>query len=177
MDPIFFTTPRMIFRKFEIDDLDSLAEISSEEEGSRYVGDGKPLSRELTELWITRSRLNVDVFGYGTGAVTEKSTGRLIGWAGFSRPKDQEEEIIYGLAQSRWGKGFGSELLAGLVIYARDQLKHEELRATVDPKNVASIRMLLKQNFKLSDDRYLGDPESHLYTMRIEQASPTVYKT
>ncbi len=168
MTQIFLTTPRMIFRKFEIDDLDRLAEISAEEEGSRYVGDGEPLSREITELWIARSRANVEEFGYGTGALVEKTTNELIGWAGFSRPENQEEEIIYGFTQSRWGSGLGGELLSGLIAYARDELGHKILRATVDPRNTASIRMLLKQNFKLVDDCYEGDPESCLYTLTFQ---------
>jgi len=73
----------MIFQKFETDDLDRLAAISAEKEGSRYIGDGEPLSREMTELWIAQSRMNVEQFGYGTGALIDRRTCELIGWAGF----------------------------------------------------------------------------------------------
>lgn len=167
MTQVFFTTPRLTFRKFEIADLDSLAKISAEEEGSRYVGDGEPLSRELTELWIARSRMNVEKFGYGTGALIDQATGELIGWAGFSRPEGQDEEIVYGFTQSHWRLGLGNELLPALVAYARNELGHKSIRATVDPRNTASIRMLEKQNFQLADECYQGDPESYLYVLEL----------
>ena len=157
----------MIFRKFETSDLNRLAEISAEKEGSKYVGDGEPLTREITELWIARSKLNVDKFQYGTGAIVERETGELIGWAGFSRPEGQPEEIIYGLTQSRWGLGLGSELLKALIAYAQHELGHRTIRATVDPRNTASIKMLVRQKFELIDNCYQGDPESHLFILNF----------
>lgn len=167
MTQVFLTTPRMIFRKFETEDLDRLAEISGEKESSRYVGDGEPLSYEMTELWIARSRMNIDKFGYGTGAVVERETNELIGWAGFSTPEGENEEIIYGFTESRWGLGLGHELLPSLIVYARDELKHQFMRATVDPRNTASISMLVKQHFHLVDECYQGDPESYLYVLAL----------
>ena len=62
----------MIFRKFETEDLDRLAAISGEVDGSRHIGDGETLSHEMTELWIARYRMNVEKFGYGSGALVEK---------------------------------------------------------------------------------------------------------
>ena len=168
MTQVFLTTPRMVFRKFEIDDLDRLAEISSEAEGSRYVGDGEPLSHEMTELWIARSIMNVEKFGYGTGALLERETNKLIGWAGFSRPENEQEEIIYGFTQSHWRLGLGNELLSSLITYAHEELSHRSIRATVDPRNTASVRMLVKQNFELVDECYQGDPETYLYVLALK---------
>jgi ribosomal-protein-alanine N-acetyltransferase len=164
---VFLTTSHMIFRKFETEDLDRLAAISGEVDGSRYIGDGEPLSHEMTELWIARSRMNVEKFGYGTGALVEKETNKLIGWAGFSGPENKLEEIIYGFTQSHWQLGLGNELLSGLITYARDELNHRSMRATVDPRNTASVRMLVKQNFELSDESYQGDPETYLYVLAL----------
>ena len=82
---IFFRTQRLLFRRFEPDDLDVLAHLSADEEVSRYVGDGQPLSRELTRQWIDNSRANVARFGYGPGAI-EDEEGALIGWGGIARP-------------------------------------------------------------------------------------------
>lgn len=65
----FFRTTRLIFRPFVTQDLDDLACIVSDPEVVRFTDDGKPLSRDTAKLWITRSRENVERFGYGTGTV------------------------------------------------------------------------------------------------------------
>ncbi len=158
-----FETSRLRFRSFVIEDLDRLAEISADEATSRYVGDGKPLSRTLTRQWIDNSLENVERFGYGTGAVIEKQSGELIGWSGIARPEEGGEEILYGLYRDYWGQGFGTELLAGLLDWAWQVLALGELRATVDRRNNASVRMLENAGFVLADDRYDGDPNTLLY--------------
>lgn len=158
-----FETQRLLFRSFAWEDLDPLAEISADEATSRYVGDGKPLSRDLTRQWIENSLKNVERFGYGTGAVIEKETGTLIGWSGIARPEEGGEEILYGLYRDYWGQGLGTELLAGLLSWAWQTLHLGELRATVHRRNEASVRMLEKSGFVLADDCYDADPNTLLY--------------
>ncbi len=162
-----FETPRLVFRPFEPEDLVALAAISADVETSRYVGDGRPLTLKETGQWIENSRRNVERYGYGTGAVLDRENGKLIGWAGFARPGDGSEEIIYGFGREYWGKGLGTELLTGILRWARDQLQLEEVRATVAPENTASIAMLRRQGFSLVDACYQGDADSHLYVARL----------
>lgn len=95
----------MTFRWFETEVPDRLAGISGEAEGSRYAGDREPLSFELTALWIARSIMNVDKFGYGTGALVEKATNKIIGWAGFADRLARKRKLFIGL-RSHTGVGF-----------------------------------------------------------------------
>lgn len=169
MTPVF-ETRRLIFRRFEPSDLAALADISSDEQASRYVGDGRPLTLDETRTWIENSRRNVDTYGYGTGAVVDRESGMLIGWAGFARPGDGTEEIIYGFGRDHWGRGLGTELLAGIIRWARDELNLTELRATVSAENRASIAMLQRQGFRLVDDCYAGEPDTHLYVTRLHRS-------
>ena len=127
------------------------------------MGDGQPLSRELTRQWIDNSQENVARFGYGTGAVVLKETGELIGWSGIARPEEGGEEILYGLYRDFWGQGYGTELLQGLLSWAWETLYLGELRATVHRQNEASVRMLESAGFILADDRYDNDPDTLLY--------------
>ncbi len=146
----FFETERLVFRPFEAADLDALAAINADPEVLRFVGDGKPIDRATTALWIERSRANVARHGSGTGAVVERASGALIGWAGVARPKGQPPEIIYGFAKAYWGRGLGRELLGALVDWAAP-LVGPELRATADLRNVASITLLDRAGFRLVD--------------------------
>ena len=165
---IFFETEHLIFRRFELRDLDKLAEITADEDVNRYVGEG-PITKEKTEEWIEKSRDNIARFGYGTGAVREKSTNDLIGWAGIGRSADDNglEEVVYGFDRSHWRLGLGSELLAGLVLWSKETLGLNALRATVYPQNTVSIRLLLRQGFVLVDSCYGGDPNTHLYVKQL----------
>lgn len=158
-----FQTRRLLFRTFEPDDLDRLAQINADVDTSRYVGDGKPLSRDMTRQWIESSRRNVARNGYGTGAVMLRETGKLIGWAGIARPGDGSEELVYGMHREYWGQGLGTELLTGLLDWVRTELDLAEIRATVHRDNAASIAMLERQAFALAEDCYDGDPETLLY--------------
>ena len=158
-----FQTERLEYRTFEAGDLEELARINADVLTSRYVGDGQPLSREVTGQWIENSRRNVLEHGYGTGAVVLRETGKLIGWSGIARPEDGSEEIVYGIYRDYWGQGLGTELLAGLLDWARKTLKLREVRATVHRDNAASIAMLERQAFALAEDCYEGDPETQLY--------------
>ena len=171
MTPVF-ETPRLCFRRFEPGDLDALARIAADAETSRYVGDGRPLTREETETWIKNSRRNVARFGYGTGAVIERASGLLVGWAGIARPGDGTEEVIYGFHRDHWGQGVGAELLEGLVRWARDDLHLPELRATVDRRNTASIALLKRRGFRLVDECDRGDPEVLVFVTEFGCGEP-----
>lgn len=116
----FFRTERLIFRPFDVQDADAFEAIVSDPVTIRYVGDGKPLDRAEVELWITKSRQNVEAFGFGTGAIVEISTRDFIGWSGFARPEGEPEEIVYGFSQMVWGKGYGTEFVSGIrVVWLR----------------------------------------------------------
>jgi RimJ/RimL family protein N-acetyltransferase len=144
----FFRTPRLVFRPFAPQDLDDLARVAGDPEVVRHTDDGRPLDRDICALWIARSRANVAKFGYGTGALTDRGSGRFVGWAGFARPEGGPEEIIYGFETPAWGRGLGSEIVGGLVRYAFETLNLPEIRATVHDANVASRRILLKAGFE-----------------------------
>ncbi len=165
MSEFIFETTRLGFRAFVPEDLDQLALINADELTSRYVGDGKPLDRATTELWINNSRSNVEKFGYGTGAVVLRESMELIGWAGFARPPDEPEELIYGFGRDHWGRGYGTELLAALLRWSSQELQHASVRATVDHGNTASIAMLMRVGFKLTDACYDNDPDVGLYEL------------
>ena len=155
----FLRTPRLLFRPFDEADLDALAAIVGDPRVSRFVGDGQVLDRSAAALWISRSRENVERHGYGTGAVVEQATGRLVGWAGWARPEGEPEELVYGFAYEAWGQGYATEIAAALVRFAIAPLGLSELRAITYEDNLASRRVLERLGFEpLSTD---GDEIIH----------------
>ncbi len=144
----FFRTARLVFRPFAHEDLDEFATVLCDPDVMRFVDNGQPASRDVAALWIARSRKNVERFGYGTGAVIERASGRFIGWAGIARPEGVPEEIVYGFAKAAWGKGYGTELVEGLIRFSFGQLRLPELRATAYPENLGSHHILSKHGFE-----------------------------
>lgn len=162
-------TPRLAIRPFAPGDASWLVALFADPAVARFVGDGEPLSRSEAELWVRRSRENLAAFGYGTGAVIERASGRPIGWAGFARPGDGSEEIVYGLAAAHWRQGYGREIVAALVGFAAGR-GIDPVHATVDPANLASIRLLEAHGFALAERGHKGDPGSDLYRLCGRQA-------
>lgn len=155
-------TGRLNIRRFVRSDAEALVGLFEEPRVHRFVGDGVALSIDDARLWVERSRENIDRFGYGTGAVVERGSSTLIGWAGFARPGDGSEEIVYGLAPERWGRGYGSEIVAALLRFAEER-GIAPVRATVDPNNCASIRLLDRAGFRLVEKHYRGQGHTNLY--------------
>lgn len=149
-------TGRLVVRPFEDADAERLVAILADPDVARHVGEGDPLDREEAPLWVRNSRANLRRFGFGTGAVMERASGRVIGWAGFARPEGAPCEIVYGFEKAAWGKGHGRELLAALVAFAGER-RIDPLRATVHPGNAASIRLLRGAGFRLVDADHGGD--------------------
>ncbi len=157
----FLDAGRLAIRPFEPSDQSALVALFADPEVARYVGDGTALSPDEAARWIEQSGLNLARFGYGTGAVVEKSTGEMVGWAGFGRPGGTEE-IVYGLLKSRWGRGYGGEIVDALLAFASAR-GIAPVRATVDVANAGSIAILDGRGFRLAERDYNGEAGCCLY--------------
>lgn len=155
-------TERLSIRPFVPGDEPLLVALFADPQVARFVGDGTPLSREQARSWVERSAENLARFGYGTGAVIERASGDLIGWAGFARPGDGSEEIIYGLATAHWRKGYGGEIVDALVAFAQER-GIAPVRATVDEANAGSIAILERRGFRLAARHHGGEVGCSLY--------------
>ncbi|MDH4147968.1 MAG: GNAT family N-acetyltransferase [Acidimicrobiia bacterium] len=84
--------------------------------------------------------------------VTETATGQPVGLVILAVVPVEggaaDLRIGYLLSESRHGRGLGSELLAGLVEWARNVPAIASLSGGVDPSNAASIRMLERAGFR-----------------------------
>lgn len=58
-----------------------------------------------------------------------------------------ELRLGYLLAESAWGRGLGTELVAGLVEWCRSEPRIRSIAGGVEPDNAASARVLTKNGF------------------------------
>jgi [ribosomal protein S5]-alanine N-acetyltransferase len=81
----------------------------------------------------------------GPRLVVERSTGEVIGTAGFfGPPREGVVEIGYGIVPSRQRRGYATEAARALVELALAQPGVSEVVAHAEPGNAASIRVLEK---------------------------------
>jgi RimJ/RimL family protein N-acetyltransferase len=142
MDIPHLTTERLLLRGFAPEDVEPYVAMMANADVTRYLGDGRPLSRDdawrqlamLAGHWVLR--------GFGLWAVEEQATGRFIGRIGCLEPAGHPAfEIAYTLAPDAWGKGYAREGAAAALRFARETLKRTAITSIIRPANVASIHV------------------------------------
>src|SRR4051812_20182268 len=86
---VMIETARLRLRPFTLDDLDGLWRIASDSEVMRFIGDGRPFTRDETLENLTKI---VEVFGrrgYGRLALEKKDGGGLIGYCGLGNGTEE----------------------------------------------------------------------------------------
>lgn len=145
---VVFVTERLRAERFGPADADVFYAVYSDAEAMRFVGDGKPISREACERWITVTLQNYERRGYGMFKLLRRADGELAGCCGLVHPGNQvAPETKYCLLRSHWGQGYATEALSGLLEYAKTAHGITDLIATVDPAHTTSHHVLEKCGF------------------------------
>jgi [ribosomal protein S5]-alanine N-acetyltransferase len=154
-------TRRTILRPLHPSDFDAMHAFNSDADSMQYVGNNLPMPAHVTRAWIEASERHHAEYGYGECAVIDRATGQFIGWAGVFRSRDTkhtgEVEVSYGLVASHRGQGIATEIASALVDYAFETLNVRRILATIDPDNIASIRVAEKLGFVLKETK----PDEH----------------
>lgn len=88
---------------------------------------------------------------YHTRAVIkEKKSNKIIGNISLYQEDSRSKSVNIWLVEDYWGKGLGTETLAGIVKFLKkDGL--ECIYATCDGRNIGAVRVLEKNNFECID--------------------------
>jgi RimJ/RimL family protein N-acetyltransferase len=83
------------------------------------------------------------------GGVWPSDTRILSGFCGLWPFRDPPElELVYGIAEDLWGKGYAIEVAQAVIDYCFDSLDMSVVRASTAVPNAASIRVLEKLGFE-----------------------------
>ena len=147
-------TERLVVRELALADMDELFELYSYEGMTEYMEGLYPYEEEYEyqKAYITNM---YRFFGYGMWLVFEKESGKLVGRAGVEHREelDGELELGYAIGTPWQGRGYATEVCAGIMQYVKEELGFEEICSLVEPKNTASVRLLKKMGF--SDEQEL----------------------
>jgi RimJ/RimL family protein N-acetyltransferase len=74
----------------------------------------------------------------------------LVGCGGYWHFRGgPDPELLYGVAESEWGRGLATEIGGAVLAYGVERLGLREVRASTDAPNAASARVLEKLGFRL----------------------------
>ena len=146
-------TARLRLRAFEERDLNAYAAIVSDETVTRYLGDGRPLSR--ADAWRQMAIFNGHwtLRGFGIWAVEHRVSGTFMGRIGCFYPEGWPAfEIGYVLGSQFWGGGYATEGASAALDFARTVCQPDRIVSLIRPENAGSIRVAERLGGKLEGD-------------------------
>lgn len=140
---------RLILRDVSSGDVEEVFAIRSDPQTMKYIP--RPLAKTRLDAlehidMIMKGVLNNDFINW---AITFKGDNRLVGMICLIRmqPENYRSEIGYVLHPDYHGRGIMNEALQTVVNYAFQVLNFHSLEAVIDPDNVASEKLLIKNHF------------------------------
>ena len=116
------------------------------------------LTDQNIDQWIDARDAESDIY-----LIREIGTDALIGLMFLTLPFNNDFHLGYLLGQSAWGKGYASELLAGLVLHVPKT--GFRLLGGVGRENPASAHVLRKTGFQLVPE--LSDTETEMFGITL----------
>lgn len=140
---------RVSLRWLTRDDVDALYAIFSDPEVMRYWSRPPMRGRHEAEELLARIGENYRGRTHYQWGIAHREDGRVIGTCTLFHMDEgnRRAELGYALNRSYWGQGYVHEALNALIGYAFGTLGLHRLEADVDPRNLASIRVLERQGF------------------------------
>ena len=109
-------TPRLIMRRFRIEDVDDIHEVVSDKKVAQY-SDFKPYdSKEETLRNIESAMQDYDTYD-ACWAIEEKQSNKVIGYFEMTNTslKNKQCTLLWALGQKYWGLGYSEEILKAML--------------------------------------------------------------
>lgn len=159
---------RLVYRKLTKEDVEDWKEFFVDNSMLHFVGmQNKGTIDEMASFWIEKQLKRYEVGDYGMLAVSEKSTGKIIGQVGIL-PRDdvskfREYEIGYSIKPSCWGKGYGTEMAVQMKNFGFENKVSNRFISMIDKENEASIQVAKKNGMKLLFEIHYYEMDMFVY--------------
>jgi [ribosomal protein S5]-alanine N-acetyltransferase len=141
--PVPIVTERLELRPFHETDIDAIAQLLTDREATRFIGDVK--TPQVAAESVRAMRDAHANRGWGTLAVVLRSNRDCVGYCGVRPlPHTAEVEVAFALLRLYWNRGYATEAATASIDAAFNCLGIGSIVATVYPDNKASIRVLTK---------------------------------
>lgn len=140
-----FETDRLYLREMSQEDYNDLAEMLFDQDVV-YAYEYQFTEKDVQE-WLDRQIRRYEKYGFGLWALILKDTEEMIGQAGLTIQKCENDEVLeigYLLKKRFWHKGYASEAAMGCKKYAFENLKAEKVYSIIKINNLKSIAVAEK---------------------------------
>jgi len=153
------TTARLALMPWRDDFGDDFARLASDERVMRYVGNGRPWSREQARQRHQACLRHWEDHQFGWRAILDRHSSRFVGLAALSYlgalvPGIEESAIEIGwwLDPGAWGRGIATEAAAAIRDEAFGSLHATRIVARIQPRNQASAHVAARLGMRLHGD-------------------------
>lgn len=143
-------TSRLCLRAIQERDVNEVFLLRSDKELMKYIP--RPIANDIDDA-IEHIKMVSSIIAKNEGlnwAITELNSNLMIGIIGFYRlrPENFRGEIGYMILREYQNKGYISEAIAKTLDYAFNNIGFNSIEAVIDPENIASERVLIKNGFR-----------------------------
>ena len=161
------TTQRCVLRPITTDDAEPLHELWSSPGVRRFLWDDEVIPIARTRAAIEQSQRMFAAQAFGLWGAWSSASPGLIGFGGVWPFRDPPElELLYGVTERLWGRGYAAEVAQAVVTYCFDSLHMPVVRASTDVANTASVRVLEKLGFRFVRRSTVGGLPTVFYEMQ-----------
>lgn len=157
-------TERLKLEFFREKDVDRYYHILKQENVSKWLGSGDPITKDKIEKIIKNDLKHWDKYKIGTWAVKLKKSSKIIGHCGFNYIEKLDAfELLYAFDQAYWRKGYASEAASASLEWAKKHTDLKKVIALAYPNNQGSIKVIDKLDFTYVGKKTLFGVELNLY--------------
>lgn len=162
------SSERLVFRLYDHDDFDFLFSMLNDSNMMQYIGNGHTRNIEEAHAFLERILGHYEQNKeFGLKVLIRKEDGIPVGHAGIVPQHidgEVELEIGYWIARKFWGDGYASEAAHALLTRGVDQLGLTRLISLIQPGNIRSSRIAIKNGMELEKEIMLKEKPVSLYT-------------
>ena len=159
----FLATENYALRNLLPEDEQEIFALRSSDEINKYLDRPKAHTLDDARNFINSIAKNEAIFWVVTPKGGTKFLGSICLWK-ISR-EDATAEIGYELLPENHGKGIMQEVIPRVIQFGFEEMKLETIEAELSPRNLKSVRLLEKNNFKLAEVNE-DNPDSVVYALR-----------
>jgi [ribosomal protein S5]-alanine N-acetyltransferase len=142
-------TSRLTIRLVTAADLPELLEFNSDDAVTRYLPYENWKGMDDAQEWLGRATTRLAAGEALQFVAVQRETGRVIGSCLLFHfdQASRRAEIGYLLGRRHWGAGYMFEAMKALVDFAFADMNLRRLEAEIDPRNLASAKLLERLGF------------------------------
>lgn len=167
-------TPRLVLRRFTVDDAAFVLTLLNEPSWIRFIGDKGVRTIDAARDYLKNGPIRMYArHGFGLMLVVAKPALEPIGMCGLIKREALEDiDIGFALLPPYWSNGYAREAAAAVLEHGRDALGLARVVAITSPDNERSIALLERLGLRFERMLTLSGSDETLRLHAIDHRTP-----